>query len=139
MLPGPSTAIQDLTREPEKDQLQQPVASNFLSGSDFPVLGADVSLMKEQKSKMRNVTKREDSSPVFREAYHAQLREVHGGNMRAVEAIEEDEEDLKGRRRHRVLDQDTVNSLVEDVIRDIAAEGDLVTKEKVRRKSTEFE
>ncbi|XP_045924345.1 protein NO VEIN [Micropterus dolomieu] len=128
---GPSTAVQDLTREPEKDQLQQPVASNFLSGSDFPVLGADVSLMKEQKSKMRNVTKREDSSPVFREAYHAQLREVHGGNMRAVEAIEEDEEDLKGRRRHRVLDQDTVNSLVEDVIRDIAAERDLVTKEKV--------
>ncbi|XP_041818606.1 protein NO VEIN isoform X2 [Chelmon rostratus] len=128
-----ATAAQDLTREPEKEQQQQQQAAvpSFLSGSDFPVLGAGASLTKEQKSKIRGATARAGSSPVFREAYCAQLREVHGANMRALEAMEEDEEDLTGRRRKRVLDQDVVNSLMEDVIRDIAAEGELVTKEKV--------
>ncbi|XP_031729731.1 protein NO VEIN isoform X1 [Anarrhichthys ocellatus] len=124
-----STAVaQDLTREPEVENLQQSIVSNFLSGSDFPVLGADVSSTKGKKNKIRDVTKREGSGAIFREAHHAQLREVHGANMRAVQAMEEDE--LTGR-RNRVLDQDSVNSLMEDVIRDIAAEGELVTKEKV--------
>ncbi|XP_035522155.1 protein NO VEIN isoform X1 [Morone saxatilis] len=127
-----TAAAQDLKREPEKEQ-QQPVATvpNFLSGADFPVLGAAVSSTKEQKSKVKGAAQREGSAPVFKEAFRAQLREVHGANMRAVEAIEEDEEELTGRRRRRVLDQDTVNSLMEDVIREMAAEGELVTKEKV--------
>ena len=125
------TAAQDLTREPEKEQQQKATASSFLSSSDFPVLGADVSMTKEQKRKVRGATQKEGGAPVFRESYHAQLREVHGANMRAIEALEEDEEDLTGRKRKRVLDQDTVNSLMEDVRRDIAAEGELVTKEKV--------
>lgn len=51
--------------------------------------------------------------------------------MRAVEAMEADEEELKGRRRIRDINPDTVNSLMEDVIREIAAEGELVTEEKV--------
>ncbi|XP_044034429.1 protein NO VEIN isoform X2 [Siniperca chuatsi] len=126
-----TAAVQDLTREPEKEQQQQAIVSNFLSSSDFPVLGADVLVTKEKKSKIRDATNREDSTPVFREAYHAQLRVVHGANMRAVEAMEEDVEELKGRRRNRVLDPDLVNSLMEDVIRDIAAEGELVTEEQV--------
>lgn len=123
-----STAAQNVMGEHEKEQQQQATVSNFLSGSDFPVLWADVNLTKEQKGKIRDPTQREGSAPVFREAYHAQLREVHGANMRAVEATEE----LTGRRRNRVLDEDMVNNLMDDVIRDIAAEGELVTKEKVR-------
>ncbi|KAM8729268.1 uncharacterized protein AB9X84_026582 isoform 1-T2 [Acanthopagrus schlegelii] len=126
-----TAAAQDLTREPEKEQQQKATASSFLSSSDFPVLGADVSMTKEQKRKVRGATQKEGGAPMFRESYHAQLREVHGANMRAIEALEEDEEDLTGRKRKRVLNQDTVNSLMEDVRRDIAAEGELVTKEKV--------
>ncbi|XP_031146992.1 protein NO VEIN isoform X1 [Sander lucioperca] len=126
-----TTVAQGLTQEPEEKPQQQAIASIFLSDSDFPVLGADVSSTKEKKSKIRDATQKKDSATVFREAYHAQLREVHGANMRAVEAVVQDEEELAGRRRNRVLDQDSVNSLMEDVIRDIAAEGELVTKEKV--------
>ncbi|XP_059180709.1 uncharacterized protein wu:fj29h11 [Centropristis striata] len=129
VLQTPAVA-QDLTREPTEEHQQLPV-SNFLSGSDFPALGADVSSTKEKKSKIREAPKRDGGAAVFREAYHAQLREVHGANMRAVEAMEEDAEELTGRRRNRVMDQDSVNSLMEDVIRQIAAEGELVTKEKV--------
>lgn len=74
---------------------------------------------------------REDRAPVFREAYHAQLREVHGDNMRRMEALGEGGE-VTGWRRKRPWDQETLNSLMEDVIRDLAAEGELVTTEKVR-------
>ncbi|KAF1374253.1 hypothetical protein PFLUV_G00248000 [Perca fluviatilis] len=126
-----TTVAQGLTQEPEEERQQQAIASNFLSDSDFPVLGADVSSTKEKKSNIRDATQKKGSATVFREGYHAQLREVHGANMRAVEAVVQDEEELTGRRRNRVLDQDSVNSLMEDVIRDIAAEGELVTKEKV--------
>uniref|UniRef100_A0A3P9JKB7 Wu:fj29h11 n=1 Tax=Oryzias latipes TaxID=8090 RepID=A0A3P9JKB7_ORYLA len=55
------------------------------------------------------------------EAYYAQLREVHGCNMRALEAIEA----FPWRRTNRAADPDTINSLAESVMRDIAAEGDL--------------
>lgn len=52
--------------------------------------------------------------------------------MRAVEAAEED----GGHRfrKGRILDPNMVNDLMEDVMRQIAEEGELVTKEKVRRK-----
>ncbi|XP_029933405.1 protein NO VEIN isoform X2 [Myripristis murdjan] len=116
--------------DPETDQ-KQTIPSNPLSDSDFPALGAEMKQTKDQRSKQRNETQRESSASVFREAYHAQLREVHRANVRAAEALEEDEEDLTGRRRNRALDLDMVNSLVEDVIREIAAEGELVTKERV--------
>lgn len=62
------------------------------------------------------------------EAYYAQLREVHGCNMRALEAIEA----FPWRRTNRAADPDTINSLAESVMRDIAADGDLVTKQRVR-------
>ncbi|XP_054860684.1 uncharacterized protein wu:fj29h11 isoform X4 [Amphiprion ocellaris] len=123
-----STATQNLAKEPKNNQ--QPVAGpSFLSGMDFPKLRADRNLTKEQKGKVRDVNPREGSAPIFRESYHAQLREVLGGNMRAVEAMEEDEE-LIGRRGNRAMDPDTVNSLMASVIRELAAEGELVTKEK---------
>uniref|UniRef100_H2MER9 Wu:fj29h11 n=1 Tax=Oryzias latipes TaxID=8090 RepID=H2MER9_ORYLA len=61
------------------------------------------------------------------EAYYAQLREVHGCNMRALEAIEA----FPWRRTNRAADPDTINSLAESVMRDIAADGDLVTKQRV--------
>lgn len=133
VLAYPLTAAQALKREPKKEQQQPAIASNFLCDSDFPALGLDVNLTREQKSKARDVTRREGNVPVFREAYHAHLREVHGANMRAVEAMEEDEDELMGKRRNRAINQDAINSLMEDVIREIAAEGELVTKEKVRR------
>ncbi|XP_039991364.1 protein NO VEIN isoform X3 [Xiphias gladius] len=126
-----TTAANNLTREPEKQRQQPATTLDFLSGSEFPELGANMSLTKEQKSKVKDATQRGGRFPDFREAYHAQLREVHGANVRAVEAMEEDEEELTGRRRNRAMDQDKVNSLMEDVIREIAAEGELVTKEKV--------
>ncbi|KAM6897522.1 uncharacterized protein FYW49_018807 [Xenentodon cancila] len=104
---------------------------SLLNGSDFPVLGAEASLTKHQRSKVRDANQREAGAPVFREAYHAQLREVHGGNMRAIEAMEEDDEDVTGRRRNRAIDPDMVNNLMQRAIQEIAADGELVTKEKV--------
>ncbi|XP_041829730.1 protein NO VEIN isoform X2 [Melanotaenia boesemani] len=124
-----SAATPNLSREPEKEQ-QAAAGPSFLSGYDFPALGSDRSSTKEQKSKLRDAFPREATAPVFRDAYHAQLREVHGGNMRAMEAMEEDE-NLAGRKRNRAMDTDMINSLMESVIREIAADGELVTKEKV--------
>ncbi|XP_060951191.1 uncharacterized protein wu:fj29h11 [Limanda limanda] len=132
----PTTAATgNLPREPEKKQ-QQPVGTlDFLSGSEFPKLGSDVNLTKAQKNKVKDASLRVDTFPVFKEAYRAQLREVHGANMRAVEAMEGAGEELTRRSRNRVMDPDTVNSLMEGVIRDIAAEGELVTEEKVISKA----
>lgn len=128
-----STATQNLTKGPNKEpKHQQAIAANFLSGDDFPLLGAEVNVTKDQMRKMKAAAQSEGKSPVFKDSYHAQLREFHGDNMRAVESVEQDEE-LKGR-RVRVLDNETVNSLMGDVIRELAAEGELVTKEKVRSK-----
>lgn len=112
----------DPVKEPPKTELQQAPVSNLLSGSDST---------KEQRSKLRGAPLKESGAPVFREAYYSQLREVHGANMRAVEAAEAHEEDPTGRRRRRAVDPDSVNDLMEDVIREIAAGGELVTKEKV--------
>ncbi|XP_074518878.1 uncharacterized protein LOC141784855 isoform X2 [Halichoeres trimaculatus] len=127
----PSTAAQTPLKGPDKGLVPQqvPAVSSSLSDSDFPVLGTSVT--KEKKSKVNNTTQREGSAPAFREAYHAQLREVHRANMRALEAVEGDEEEVTGFRSRRVLDHDSVNSLMEDVIRDIAADGELVTRERV--------
>ncbi|XP_061564141.1 uncharacterized protein wu:fj29h11 isoform X2 [Cololabis saira] len=118
----PQTSAKKTTAEPEKEA---PTAAgpSFLNGSDFPALGAVASPTKEQRSKGRDAK--------HREAYHAQLREVHGGNMRAMEAMEEDDEDLTGRRRNRAVDPDMVNNLMQRAIQEIAADGELVTKEKV--------
>ncbi|XP_077359160.1 uncharacterized protein LOC144005104 isoform X2 [Festucalex cinctus] len=65
---------------------------------------------------------------VFREAFNAQLREVHGDNLRAAEAMADD--DVRGQRK-KDLDPDALSSLMEDVRRELAGEGELVTKEKV--------
>ncbi|XP_028975778.2 uncharacterized protein wu:fj29h11 isoform X2 [Esox lucius] len=113
---------------------------SFLPGtsvwdSDFPAPKEETRLNRAQERKPLNAGQREGNIPVFREAYCAQLREVHGANIRAVEAQanegEEEEDGMTRRRRKKALDPEVVNSLVEDVIRDIATEGDLVTREKV--------
>nr|XP_020442679.1 uncharacterized protein LOC109952134 isoform X2 [Monopterus albus] len=122
-----TTSELNLIREPEKER-QQPAIS-FLSDSDFPVLGANENLTRERKKKVRDAPQSDSSAPVFRDCYHAQLREVHGANMRAVEAMEEDQAELTRKRTNRTLDVDSVNSLMEEVRREIAAEGNLVTKE----------
>ncbi|XP_038160259.1 protein NO VEIN isoform X3 [Cyprinodon tularosa] len=97
---------------------------------DFPKLGASTGETKEKKTKAKEASQKEAVAPVFRERFHAQQREVHGGNMRAVEAMEMDEgERAKG--RNRAMDPEWINSMTESVIREIASEGELVTKEKV--------
>lgn len=112
----------DPVKEPPKTELQQAPVSNLLSGSD---------LTKEQTSKLRGAPLKESGAPVFREAYYSQLREVHGANMRAMEASGGNEENPTERWRRRGVNPDSVNNLIEDVIREIAAGGELVTKEKV--------
>lgn len=117
---------------------EQPAAAglSFLTGSDFS--GAEMSSTKEQRGKVRDGNQREAGTPVFRDAYYAQLREIHGGNMRATEAMEDDDEDLTGRwRRNRAMDPDKVNDLMKRAIQEIAADGELVTKEKVKNLTTE--
>lgn len=72
------------------------------------------------------------SGLVFRDAHHAQLREVHGANVRAAEALEaanEKKETVDRCKKRPSLDD--VNSLAEDTIRDIATDGEHVTVEKV--------
>lgn len=103
---------------------QQASASNHITDSD---------LTKEQIDKLRGAHLKESSAPVFREGFYGQMREAHEANMRAVEAMEESNGDPAERRQRRSLNPDTVNNLIEDVIREIAAEGELVTKEKVTR------
>ncbi|XP_029383980.1 uncharacterized protein LOC115060244 isoform X2 [Echeneis naucrates] len=115
----------------EKKQQQAETRFDLLSGSEFPVLGKEIDSNKGEKSKVKDASQRESSSSVFKEGYYSQLREVHGANMRAVEAMEEDDMELTGRMRKRDIDQDKLNNLMDDVIREIAAEGDLVTQEKV--------
>ncbi|XP_058649126.1 uncharacterized protein wu:fj29h11 isoform X2 [Onychostoma macrolepis] len=93
-----------------------------LSTSDFPVLGSTLTKAEEKKMK-------EGRGPVFNESYYSQVREVHGANMRAAEALLEDEDNV-GRRRKAMSSKD-VNCLAEDVMRAVAAEGELVTIERV--------
>lgn len=128
------TASNSLIREPVKEQKQPGITSDFLSASEFPELGAERNLKQGQKNKVKDVAQKEGKFNIFKEAYHAQLREVHGDNVRAVQAMQEDDEELTGRRRNKAINQDTVNNLMEDVIREIAAEGELVTEDKVSRR-----
>lgn len=106
----------------------------LLTASDFPVLGASVAVTKEKKGKAKEANQKEASAPVFRERLYAQHREIHGGNMRAMEAMEDDDEDAKSRKRKRAMDPETINNVTESVVREIASEGELVTKEKVKWK-----
>lgn len=93
-----------------------------LSTSDFPVLGSKMPNAEEKKLK-------EGRGLVFHESYYSQVREVHGANMRAAEALLEDEGHV-GRRR-KAMSSNDVNCLVEDVMRALAAEGEHVTIERV--------
>uniref|UniRef100_A0A8C6V2P3 Wu:fj29h11 n=1 Tax=Neogobius melanostomus TaxID=47308 RepID=A0A8C6V2P3_9GOBI len=52
-------------------------------------------------------------------------------NMRAMEALKADTGGGVGRSWSRSLDPENINDLMQDVIRDIASQGELVTKEKV--------
>ncbi|MCI4384121.1 hypothetical protein PGIGA_G00034980 [Pangasianodon gigas] len=108
-----------------------PADSSLISLTDFPALGTRQSRAGERR--MRDG--QEGSNLVFRDAHHAQLREVHGDNVRAVEALEAANEKKETvDRRNKRPSQDEVNSLAEDAIRDIATEGEHVTLEKVIKK-----
>ncbi|KAK7918618.1 hypothetical protein WMY93_009902 [Mugilogobius chulae] len=102
---------------------------SLLSDHDFPSLGA-----KAPKDPSPSVVTKptppppkERSSSMLTERYHRQLREVHGANMRALEALEEDGTGGRSRR----LDPEYVSDLMNEVIRDIAMDGDFVTKDRV--------
>ncbi|KAG9350267.1 hypothetical protein JZ751_026621 [Albula glossodonta] len=105
-----------------------PALPKGLSGADFPALGTKLSRSQEKKLKEEAHSK-QVNVPTFREAYYAQVRETHRAAVQALEALE-DEDESKQRRGRRVS-VEKVNSLAEDVIRAIAAEGELVTFEKV--------
>lgn len=105
-----------------------PADSSLTLLMDFPPLGTK--LPRAEERRMRDG--QEGSNLVFRDAHHAQLREVHGANVRAVEALEvanEKKETVDRRKKRPSLDD--VNSLAEDTIRDIATDGEHVTVEKV--------
>lgn len=106
--------------------------SSIFCDPEFPTLQNATRLTKGSKKKCRDASLKDSSAAVFRDGYIAQLRETHGANMRAVEAAEEDEGHRW--RKSRMIDPTMVNALMEDVMRQIAEEGELVTKEKVRRK-----
>ncbi|XP_014916077.1 uncharacterized protein LOC106964848 isoform X1 [Poecilia latipinna] len=120
-------ATQNHTKAAEVE-MPPPEGAALLTASDFPVLGASEAVTKEKKGKAKEANQKEASLPVFRERFYAQQREIHGGNMRALEAMEDDDE---LRRRKRAMDPETINSVTESVVREIASEGELVTKEKV--------
>lgn len=124
------TATQNPTNGAEGETRPE-AGPTLLTASEFPALGASASATTEKKSKAKEASKKDGSASVFRERHYAQQREVHGGNMRALDAMEEGEENLKSRRRNRDMDPEWINSVAESAIRDIASEGELVTKEKV--------
>ncbi|XP_028845943.1 uncharacterized protein LOC114796163 isoform X2 [Denticeps clupeoides] len=94
---------------------------------EFPALGAKLSRAEERRPRGAAGGR----GPVFRESYHAQLREWHNSNTRAAETLENDEETGSQRSRRKVVSVEEVNSLAQDVIRSLATSGDLVTVEKV--------
>ncbi|XP_057214332.1 uncharacterized protein LOC130569018 [Triplophysa rosa] len=87
-----------------------------LSTQDFSALASKA----EEKLKA-------GKGPVFYESFYSQLREVHGANRRAEEALQKDS---AGRRRQDMNAND-VNSLAEDVMRALAAKGEHVTMDRV--------
>ncbi|KAJ8246365.1 hypothetical protein GJAV_G00266920 [Gymnothorax javanicus] len=96
-----------------------------LSSADFPSLGTKLSREQERRLKQSSGS----SAPVFREAYRAQERETHRAAMQALDVLESESEAGHSRRRRVTVEE--ANSLAENFIRDIAAEGELVTAEKV--------
>ncbi len=93
-----------------------------LTSSDFPVLGTKLPKAEEKKLN-------EGRGLLFNESYYSQVREVHGANTRAAEALLEDEDNV-GRRR-KAMSSNDVNCLVEDVMRSLSAEGEHVTIPRV--------
>lgn len=114
---------------------QPSTSSSSLPDPEYPTLQDAARISKGSKDKHRDASPSGSGVAVFTRAYHAQLRETHGANMRAVEAAEDDFMGHRGRRK-RFLDPNTVNDLMEDVMRQIAEDGELVTKEKVGRKQS---
>ncbi|MEQ2261718.1 hypothetical protein XENORESO_014717, partial [Xenotaenia resolanae] len=124
-------ATQNHTKGAEEEPAGPADGPTLLTADDYPVLGASKAVPTEKKSKVKEANEKEASAFVFRERHYAQQREVHRSNMRAVEAMEEEDEDPKLRRRNRANDPEWINSVTESVIREIASDGELVTKEKV--------
>ncbi|XP_039509577.1 protein NO VEIN isoform X2 [Pimephales promelas] len=108
------------------DQVVRPKASltplGNLSFGDFPVLGSKIPKAEEKKLK-------EGRGLVFYESFYSQVREVHGAHMRAADALLEDENNV--RRRRKAMSASEVNSLAEDVMRALSAVGEHVTIERV--------
>ncbi|XP_065109604.1 uncharacterized protein [Paramisgurnus dabryanus] len=116
---SPLLPFQNMTVPTHNSQLTTP---SHLSTIDFPALGSNLSKAEEKKLI-------EGQGPVFHESFYSQLREVHGANMRAAEALQEEKSGV-GRRRG-ATSPDDVNSLAEYVIRALATEGEHVNIDRV--------
>ncbi|XP_058848447.1 uncharacterized protein LOC117424580 isoform X2 [Acipenser ruthenus] len=109
----------------------QPIAASpapSLKSADFPLLLGKLSRSEQKKLKEEAMKKQKSSTPVFKEAYHSQLREMHTSNMQDIEALQAD--DMLGGGRRRVSVEEA-NALATEFIRAIASDGEHVTIEKV--------
>ncbi|RXM31499.1 hypothetical protein EOD39_1724 [Acipenser ruthenus] len=109
----------------------QPVAASpppSLKSADFPELGGKISKSEQKKLKEEAMKKQKSSTPVFKDAYHSQMREMHTSNMQDIEALQAG--DMMGGGRRRVSVEEA-NALATEFIRAIASEGEHVTIEKV--------
>ena len=123
--------------EPPLVQPKEASPPDGLASSDFPPLGAATPSKAEERRRQRTTStpdRERESSVTFHDAYHAQLRERHGANVRAAEALEafEGGGGSRERRSRKIVSPSDVDSLAEDVIRSLAARGELVTVERVR-------
>ncbi|XP_041077227.1 protein NO VEIN-like isoform X2 [Polyodon spathula] len=122
--PGARVAIEQIKETTPGVQAQPAVNSP----ADFPVLGGKLSRSEQKELKEEAMKKQKSSSPVFKEAYHSQMREMHMSNMQAVEALQAD--DMLGGDRRRV-NVEEANALATEFIRAIASDGEHVTIVKV--------
>lgn len=119
-------------REPKQNPPPSISQSSGLSDEDFPSLATGVTAESREPRRLtptRQRAEREEErriTPLFMDSYHAQQRRVNAANMQAVDVLEEESQT-----RYRTLDAEKLNSLAEDVIRGLAADGELVTHEKV--------
>ncbi|XP_035259283.1 protein NO VEIN isoform X1 [Anguilla anguilla] len=102
-----------------------PALPRGLSGADFPALGTKLSKGEEKKLKQSPA----GNAPLFREGYYAQVRETHRAAMQDADVLESEAESRDWRKSRVSVEE--ANSLAENVIRAIAADGEQVTVEKV--------
>ncbi|RVE59880.1 hypothetical protein OJAV_G00193380 [Oryzias javanicus] len=110
-----ASAKPKLQKEPDKKE--QAIEAAILHGDDTAAAANGTTAEKSQATGGNSL-----------DGYYAQIRKVYGRNMRALEA------ESTCWRTNRAADPEAINRLAESVMRDIAAEGDLVTTQRVTSK-----